>query len=113
MIFSALVEKERVKLMPRYIDADQLLKELSVCANNYRSINWVMQTIKGLALKSDPDVIKVVRCKNCTFCDDPPHWEGVKFDDNIKFCYKPERPYVVDVNSYCPCGQRREKTDEN
>ena len=86
--------------MPKiYIDANYLLKELSFYAD--RPTKVAMQTIKGLALKPNPDVVEVVRCKDCFRSKEvrPGRYSCFMFAG------------TSDGNWYCGDGKRKETKD--
>ena len=87
--------------MPKiYIDANYLLKELSFYAD--RPTKSAMQTIKGLALKPNPDVVEVVRCKDCL--------EAKEVRPGRYSCFS--FAGTNDGNWYCGDGKRKETKDE-
>lgn len=92
-------------MKPIYIDANYLLKEISFYAD--RPTKFAMETIKGLALMPNPDVIEVVRCKDCKFR------KPTNLHPNEWFC--PRRTMAMhekDLDGYCDEGKRKEIKDE-
>lgn len=96
--------------MARYVDADELLREISFYAD--RPTKSAMDTIKGMALKPNPDVVKVVRCKDCAFCEDPRYRGNAKVNDNIKFCCQGMEPVLVRDDFFCASGTTLEEFNE-
>lgn len=86
--------------MPRYIDADVLLKELAFYAD--RPTKWAMDCVKGYALIPDPDVLKVVRCKDCKW------FKGACLNPDMPICGDDATSFRPDDNFYCREGKRRE-----
>ena len=83
----------------RLIDAHAYIEKNECCGYldkiSVKKFNEITPTV---------DAVEVVRCKYCTFCNDPPRWENVKFDDHIKFCYRTQDPFVVSDDWYCGSG---------
>ena len=80
--------------MPRYIDADVLLRELAYYAD--RPTKRAMACVKDHAFTPDPDVVKVVRCKDCKYCDEYSTcwWWNDKDGEHVRsddFCVRGER----------------------
>jgi hypothetical protein len=93
--------------MPRYIDADALIKKVFhydvVDPKCYTiNANRIYEAIKGAPTA---DVVEVVRCCDCKYCEivinsviDEPQW----------FCTRMVRAFDVDPTSFCSYGERKE-----
>ena len=84
--------------MPRYIDADALIKTIYPIGIQ-NDLNYVInaKAVK-VAIDKQPtaDVVEVVRCKDCVFCDS----EICRHDFALNFCC---------YDDYCSYGERKEK----
>ena len=78
--------------MPRYIDKDEALKNVSWDTEAYQSINMIPTA----------DVIEVVRCKDCKYWDTT--WK-TRADFHY---YCPMIDSVTDGDFYCADGERRD-----
>ena len=77
--------------MPRYIDAEKLIRDLIDNRNFYPAI--VKNAIENAPTE---DVVEVVRCKDCTL------WlRGVCHHQSKKYTF-------TDANHYCSYGERKE-----
>lgn len=99
--------------MPRYIDADLLLRKaiqerrFFICTENLIKGGYDVQTVyNDLAefVESIPtaDVVEVVRCKDCCWCivTSPPYASA--------YCIKGLRNIIVEPDDFCSHGERKE-----
>lgn len=92
--------------MPRYIDADRLIE---FCLNNKS------RTVDANDIARFPctaDVVEVIRCKDCAFCEDPRYRGNAKVDDHIKFCCQGMEPFLVHDDYFCASGTTLEEINE-
>ena len=85
----------------RYIDADALLNNLPDDLPYKASVKRV------LIQAPTEDVVEVVRCKDCKYCDTYRNWNNREYL-GCTWAYTTE----VDPNHYCSYGERGEDTDE-
>lgn len=67
---------------------------------------------KETASNQDPNLVKVVRCKDCAFCENPRYRGNAKVDDNIKFCCQGMEPFLVRDDWFCASGTTLEEINE-
>lgn len=95
------IAEGRKKQPPRYIDANKLI-DLATHEGAYGYVD-----VHDIYNIPAADVVKVVRCKDCRYCDVVTNNEG-----NV-FCHKclGIRYGGVELDWYCEHGERKEKTD--
>ena len=93
--------------MPRYIDADKLIKDvgnLHDCYNGF-SDTYDKACIIGLVEEQPTaDVVEVVRCNECKWWKSNFTWNGKE----VKVCVKEPYEPVRKENYFCADGERRE-----
>lgn len=63
--------------------------------------------VKCDSFKSSADVVEVVRCCDCKYCETVIH---SIIDEPKWFCTRMVRAFDVDPTSYCSYGERKEQT---
>ena len=84
--------------MSRYIDADMLIDDLkSMCEQERLEYMGVYDCIKSQPSKN---VVEVVRCKDCKFCED--------LGMSGMYCKHPDNrnPIGCNPDEYCDCGEK-------
>ena len=111
--------------MSRYIDADELKSRMlnyydcvneSTDKSNYRGetlMNYEVADMIEDCIENAPtaDVVEVVRCKDCRFCQNLPNglcYAWTEPYDNERG-YKGE-VHCVEPDDFCSTGQRKEQT---
>lgn len=90
--------------MPRYIDADAILKDMCAWCTNFENdipVCKEKECAYTLLVKSAPtaDVQEVVLCKDCKHRDP----EDKKCDSFVRF----KNPFPTDDDDFCPYGKRK------
>ena len=85
--------------MPRYIDADKLLRDTI-----YNPSHVPYITESDIIFAPAADVVEVVRCKDCIHCDCIIDGMGFFYCD-----FDEGRP--VSPNGFCNVAERRKETD--
>lgn len=88
---------------PRYIDADTLKQKKVYSHERHEYVVPVAE----IDWASTADVVEVVRCKDCKYYE-LIYSEG----DNERLCNNGLGLQLINDDSYCPYGKRKEKTDE-
>jgi len=90
--------------MPRYIDADELLKEMRHYA--CRPTKSALYLIEERA-EHPADVVEVVRCKDCKWAVPYQMING-----SVRLHCNESDLTGISPDDYCSFGKRKEKTDE-
>lgn len=99
-----ILQKERGKTMSRYINREDLLKNLKQFAPEY-----LKPLIVSLIEKQPTaDVAEVVRCKDCKHFDKNKGYRDTKF--SFSFCDKFHHNIITE-NDFCSYGERMDGMD--
>ena len=92
--------------MPKYIDADALLKEAKRISGPFTGDGWDNFGVYALIERQPAaDVEPVVRCKECRY------WEKVEYyPDGYKMCCRLLRA-EMHGECFCSLGTRKDKED--
>ena len=90
--------------MPRYIDADKAPSVMKEMPLGKQCIDAVMKMV--IDRLPTEDVVEVVRCKDCRYCEEC-HYEEEGEKPYIKLKCKWSN-YSHQPNDYCSIGERRE-----
>lgn len=96
--------------MPRYIDADDLVRILDAKSDMvmYETKRVFLSVVKMVELLPTADVVEVVRCCDCKYCETVIH---SIIDEPKWFCTRMVRAFDVDPTSYCSYGERKEQNN--
>ena len=87
-----------------YIDVDKFAEKIcnfqAIDENAANAMIWLLRTFPAA------DVVEVVRCKNCRYCEEA-HYEEEGEKPYVKLKCKWSN-YSHQPNDYCSCGERRE-----
>ena len=89
--------------MPKYINADELRKNIEV--DKYGHITTTINEFRIAVELSVADVVEVVRCKDCEF------WNLDRKSGLKGWCYCEVYKGYKEADGFCNCGERRESDE--
>lgn len=97
--------------MSNYIDAEKAFEEITDFAGSAATKGAYAAFWKSAkhvrAMPADPDVVKVVRCKDCTHWKPGDSWGGNSLDDMQRIGGCPIVRFARRENDFCCEGERR------
>lgn len=93
----------------RYIDADALIAHIKNMPWKMTSAAEISKSIFLSAVEEAPtaDVVEVVRCKDCKYCNTYMSWNNRKYLG----CTYNGLITEIDADHYCSHGERREENE--